>query len=130
LVGGIKTVTNALKVRKGCMTKRSKRYFSAAREIAQWALVVFLFWPILIMQTARMPLWRMMLGVLLLVIFIGKLFYDYTLAHYEKKSQRPQWVNLLSLVASITMIAVIIGGLLLLFAFYAVSQLQQTPPQE
>lgn len=112
------------------MIKRSKKYFSVILEIAQWALVVFLFWPILTMRTEKMPLWRMMLGVLLLVIFIGKLFYDYTLAHYEKKQQRPQWINLLSLVASITLIAIIIGGLLLLFAFYAVSQLQQTPPQE
>lgn len=112
------------------MIKTGKKYLNVVLEIAQWALVVFLFWPIIIMQTAKMPLWRMMLGVLLLVIFIGRLFYDYTLAHYSTQQERPQWVNLLSLVASITLIAAVIGGLLLLFAFYAVSQLQQTSAQE
>ena len=107
------------------MNRQRKKWIAAAVEIAHWGAIVLLLLPLFTVQSGRMPLWRMMLGVLLLVLAVGRLFYDYVLDIYKKQAQRSPLRSLAAMVLTITLIAVLIGGLLLMFAFYAVSQLQQ-----
>ncbi len=107
------------------MNKTRKKWITAAVEIAQWGAIVLLLLPLFTLQAGRMPLWRMMAGVLLLVLAVGRLFYDYVLDIYQKQKRRSPLSALAAMVISITLIALLVGGLLLMFAIYAVSQLQQ-----
>lgn len=108
------------------MRSKNKRGLSVILQIFQWGAAVWLLWPLFVLQAERMPLWRMMSGILLVIIGIGRLFYDSIFDFYKKRKEQQPLIALLSLVVTITLIAALIGGLLLLFAFYAVSRLNQS----
>lgn len=108
----------------------NKKVWIVFSEIGKWSVIVYLFWPLIAMQGSKMPLWRMMLGVLLLVIFIGKLLYDYVLDTFNQYREKSPLGHLISMIVSISIIAVIIAGLIMLFGYYAISQYQQATPQE
>ena len=124
----METILNGCRIKT--MRNLNQKVWIVFSEIAKWIVIVYLFWPLVVMQSAKLPLWRMMLGVLLLVIFVGKLFYDYVLDTLKKNRERSPLSHLISMVVSISIIAVIIAGLLMLFGYYALSQYQQVTPQE
>ncbi|MBN1560713.1 hypothetical protein JW998_10715 [candidate division KSB1 bacterium] len=94
-------------------------------NIAKWAIVVWLLWPLLTMQAERMSLWRVVLGVMLVVIYVGKMFYDFVLDHFKQKKERYTVVDLLMLVAFIAVVALLIGGAMLAIGLYVMKQLQE-----
>jgi len=91
-------------------------------EIVKWGLAVFLLWPLLSMQAQRMPLWRMVLGVMLLVINIGKIFYDVFLDNFKQKKEQYALRDLFMLILGVTIMAVIIGGAVMLIGLYVAQQ--------
>ncbi|MDZ7317057.1 MAG: hypothetical protein ONB24_13130 [candidate division KSB1 bacterium] len=108
------------------MKSRPNSGFSLFLQIFQWGIAVWLLWPLFVLQADRMPLWRMMTGILLVVIGVGRLFYDSIFDFYKKRKEQQPLVALLSLIVTITLIAALVGGLLLLFVVYAVSRLNQS----
>ena len=107
------------------MKPQHRNRFAYLFEIGKWALVVFLLSPLITFQAERMSLWRMMLGILLLVVFIGKMFYDFIIDNYKQRKESYRFWDLLILVGAITLIAVIIGGVLLFVGIYLVQQFSE-----
>jgi uncharacterized membrane protein YcjF (UPF0283 family) len=93
--------------------------------IAKWVIVVWLLWPLLTLQAEKMSLWRMMLGIMLVVIYVGKMFYDFILDHFKQKKERYTVTDLLMLVVFIAIIAIIIGGTILLVGMLVMKQMQE-----
>ncbi len=91
-------------------------------EIAKWGLAILLLWPLLSFDAQRMPLWRMVLGVMLLVINFGKIFYDIFLDSFKAKKKQYAWTDLFMLILGVTAMAVIIGGAVLLIGLYVMQQ--------
>ncbi|MBN1480430.1 hypothetical protein EH223_20445 [candidate division KSB1 bacterium] len=111
------------------MTDRVKKLFSVIFEIVKWGIVLWLLWPLLSFQAERMSLWRVVLGVMLIVIYVGKMFYDFILGNFKRQKERYTVADLLLLVGAIAIIAIIIGGTILLVGFYVVTQLQEATSQ-
>ena len=105
------------------MTNQTRKTLGYVFEIGKWAVVVALLWPMLTFQAERMSIWRMVLGILLLVIFIGKMFYDVIIDNYKQRKEHYTLLDLLLLVGAVTLIAIIIGGTLFLIGFYLIQQL-------
>jgi len=91
-------------------------------EIAKWILVIYLLWPLLSFQAQRMPLWRMVLGVMLLVINVGKIFYDVFLDNFKQKKEQYALGDLFMLILGVTLVAVLVGGAVLLIGLYVAQQ--------
>lgn len=107
------------------MTKVGNKFLSYAFEAAKWGIVVWLLWPLLSFQGAKMPLWRMMAGVMLIVIYLGKTFYDIIINNFKQRKESYTVLDLLRLAGAIAIIAVIIGGAVVLIGFYVMTQYQQ-----
>ncbi|MBN1465209.1 hypothetical protein JXA02_05565 [candidate division KSB1 bacterium] len=105
--------------------KKKNKSFTYLFEIGKWAILVWLLWPLLTLQAAKMSLWRVVLGVLLAVIYFGKLFYDIVLDNFKQKKERYSVVDLLMLVAFIAVVALLIGGAVLLIGLYVMKQVQE-----
>lgn len=99
-------------------TKLSMIFF----EIAKWGLAIYLLWPLLSFQAQRMPLWRMVMGVMLLVINVGKIFYDIFLDNFKKKREQYAVRDLVMLILGVTIMAVLVGGAVLLIGLYVAQQ--------
>ena len=104
------------------MNNRKIKLSAIFIEIAKWGLAVFLLWPLLTFQAQRMPLWRMVVGVMLLVLNMGKIFYDVFLDNFKQKKEQYALSDLLMLIFGVTIIAVIIGGVIVLVGLYVAQQ--------
>ena len=71
----------------------------------------------------------MVFGVLLAVIFLGKMFYDFILDNFKQRKEHYTIVDLLMLVGFIAIIAVLIGGAILMLGLYVTSQMQEAATQ-
>jgi predicted histidine transporter YuiF (NhaC family) len=98
-------------------------------EIAKWGLAILLLWPLLSFDAERMPLWRMVFGVMLLVINFGKIFYDIFLDSFKAKKEQYAWTDLIMLILGVTVMAVIIGGAVLIIGLYVAQQAGSGIPQ-
>ena len=104
------------------MNKAKNTISTIIFEFAKWGLVVYLLWPLLSFQAQRMPLWRMVIGIMLLVISLGKIFYDIFLDNYNQKKEQYELRDLLLFIFGVTIVAVIIGGVIMLIGLYVAQQ--------
>ena len=107
------------------MSKPKNKPLSYFLEIAKWLIPIWALWPLLTFQAEKMTLWRMMLGVLFTVIYLGKMFYDLLLDNFKQRKERYTIVDLLMLVGFITIVAVLIGGAILVVGMYVTTQFQE-----
>jgi hypothetical protein len=107
------------------MSKRQNRSFAFLFEVGKWGIVVWLLWPLLTFQAEKMSLWRLLLGIALAVIYIGKLFYDVLLDNFRQRKEQYTFKDLLTLIGFIVLIAILIGGAVLIIGFFVMTQLQE-----
>ena len=107
------------------MSQKINKSFNYFLEIAKWGIVVWLLWPMLTFQAERMSVWRLVFGVMMAVIFVGKMFYDFILDNFKARRERYTIVDLLLLVGFIAIVAVLIGGTIVLVGLYLVTQMQE-----
>ncbi len=108
------------------MISRTKNAFATIVEFLKWAVVIWLMWPLLSFQSDKMTLWRMVLGVLLAVLFLGKMFYDFIIDNFKQRKERYTVVDFLILVGFIAGIAVLVGGGMLVFGLYLSGQIRES----
>jgi len=86
-------------------------------ELLKWGLIVFLVFPVFqrdLPNSYDFP--KIILGMLLLVLYIGKMFYDLMLDKHGE--QIPLWLELLRMLGVIVLIAVIIAAIMLFVGLY------------
>ncbi len=85
-------------------------------EIIKWGIVIFGLWPVMFSELLRRSdLPRVLLGVMALVIIIGKMFYD---ALMDRSRERSNNRDLLRLLGVVILIAILIGGAMLFLIHY------------
>mgnify|MGYP006281297465 FL=1 len=107
------------------MSQRKNRSFAILVEIGKWGIVVLLLWPLITFQAEKMSLWRLLLGIVLAVIYIGKLFYDILLDNFRQRKEQYTLKDLLTLVGFIVLVAILIGGAIVIIGFFIMTQLQE-----
>ncbi len=99
--------------------KKVSGVFYYIKEIAKWGLVVWLMWPLTYSMQTRVSFPRMMAGILLFILFIGKLFYDLIYDSYRQRVNKNKYVELLVTVGAVTLIAILVGAIALFIGLYA-----------
>jgi hypothetical protein len=104
-----------------------KKLLRTAIEIGKWVLVFWLLLPIRGSMQARVDFSRVMLGVLLAVLFIGKRLYDTVIDGYKKNRERSDIVDFLATVAIVVLVAALVGAILVfggMFVIYSMQEMQ------
>ncbi len=87
-------------------------------EIGKWLLVVWLLWPLGRPVPGRWTVARIVLGVCLFVIFAGKVLYDVIIMDYIRQKRTSVKRDIFTLVAMVTIIALLVGLVLVLFGLF------------
>lgn len=91
------------------------------KEIAKWALVLWLFLPLRHALEAPVEFTRVALGVVLFVIFSGKLLYDVVFFPRIHQTESSPGKDLLSMIGIVTGIALLIFFLVFFIFLYVVN---------
>ncbi len=89
-------------------------------EIGKWLIVVWLLWPLANPVPGRWTVARIVLGVCLFVIFAGKVFYDVIIMDYIRQKRTSVKQDIITLVAMVSIIALLVGLVLVLFGLFIV----------
>ena len=107
------------------MASLSKSKFTAyAFEIGKWALVIWLLLPMRTSHQGPIEFSRVALGVILFVIFAGKLLYDTTFFRGRGEASS-SGKDLLSMIGIVAGIAFLVLVLVLFVVFYVVNYMGQ-----
>jgi len=85
-------------------------------EIGKWILVIFLLFPLISTMSGPINFSRVVIGEALLIIFIGKIFYDTIIWKFtrQRKTAGQYFISLIGILVTVSFILVIF---LVLFAF-------------
>jgi hypothetical protein len=115
--------------RKDMIRRKRIEWLKTVLEVAKWLIVIWLLWPIRHANRTPVDITRVVLGVLLFVIFTGKLFYDTVIMgilRHRRDSAKRDFVTLIG----ITLILSLVVGLLMLFVGYFMVELFRQATEE
>ena len=94
--------------------------------VLKWVLVLFFLWPLQDADISITDFTRIVIGILLFILFAGKLFYDIILE--RKKNQKPVSAarELLNMVAIVSVLALAIAGIVAILGMVIYTMLQQS----
>jgi hypothetical protein len=95
--------------------------FSYIREIAKWALVLWLFLPLRHALAAPVEFVRVAAGVVLFVIFAGKLLYDVVFFPRQHQAETTPGKDLLSMIGIVAGIALLVFMLVFFIVIFVVN---------
>lgn len=101
-----------------------KDWGKTAVEIAKWVLVLWLLWPLRHASSGPVDFIRVSLGILLFILFAGKLFYDTVIMSIVRRKRTSAKQDFFSLLGIILGLSVVVG-LLLLFIGYVLLEVYQ-----
>lgn len=93
-------------------------------EVGKWVLVLWLLTPIRKAMSERVDFARVVLGILLFILFAGKMFYDTILSSLLKDTERKKYSELIAMIGMATVIALIIGVVVVFIGLYVFSSIQ------
>jgi hypothetical protein len=102
-----------------------KDWGQTALEVGKWILVLWLLWPLRHATSGPVDFTRVLLGILLFIVFAGKVFYDTIIMgilRQRRTSVKQDVITLIGMVAGISLVV----GLLIVFVGYAIVQLYQS----
>lgn len=100
--------------------------FYYLREVAKWAFVIWLFLPLKHSLQAPIEFGRVALGIVLFVIFSGKLLYDVVFFPRQHRIENTPGKDLLSMIGIVTGIALLVFLLVFFIALYVVNYMNAT----
>jgi len=94
-------------------------------EAAKWILVAWLLYPLRRRMHLPIDFTRSALGILLFIVFAGKMFYDSVVWAQVTGRSREGWQDLLSLAAMVLIIAMLLAVTIFFVGLYIVSFTQR-----
>jgi hypothetical protein len=101
-----------------------KDWGSTLFEVIKWLVVLWLLWPIRKANVAPVEFSRVVIGVLLFIIFAGKLFFDtvvMSIIRQRRVSAKREVVTLIGIVLVLGLVV----GLLILFGGYLLLEMSK-----
>jgi len=102
-------------------------WWSLPLEILKWAVVVWLLWPLQNALSERVSFTRIALGILLLVLFTGKLLYDTLLDPLLTGRRRESKLDWVTLIVVILLVALVVALTTLFVVAYLTQRMQLNP---
>jgi ABC-type multidrug transport system permease subunit len=94
-------------------------------QSAKWLLVAWLLYPLRRRMHLPIDFTRSALGILLFIIFAGKMFYDSIVWRQVTGRSREGWQDLLSLAAMVLIIAMLLAVTIFFIGLYIVNFTQR-----
>ena len=111
-----------------------KNWVNTALELGKWVLVLWLLWPIRSAAASPGPVdfIRVAAGILLFIIFAGKLFYDTIIMGILRQRRTTVKQDIISFVGIILVMSLVVGFLLLFVGYLVVElvKMAQRPQDE
>jgi len=108
--------------------KKVSTVFSYIKEIGKWALLVWLLWPLTQSMNRPASFPRIMVGILLFILFAGKTLYDSVFENYRKGAHRNKYMDLLIMVGTVTVVAILIGAVVVFTGLYIYETMKSNTP--
>ncbi len=91
-----------------------------ALEILKWSFVIWLLWPLsrLSQEEGLNQITRVLLGILLFIIFTGKVFYDTVIMGWIKQRRTSLKQDAILLLGIILVLCLMLGLVVFLFSLY------------
>jgi hypothetical protein len=102
--------------------KKGREWTSTALEILKWAFVLWLLWPLRQPTETMIDFVRVVLGVLLFIIFAGKLLYDTVIMSIIRQRRNTGKQDLITMIGMVLVMGLVVG-LLFLFTGYVFIEL-------
>ena len=103
-----------------------KEIGSTVLEIGKWALVLWCLWPLRDVSAGSFQFARVVLGILLFVIFTGKLFYDILYKGMLRRRRESRKKDIVAFLGMIAGISLVVGLVLVMVAMLIVQYVQST----
>jgi len=100
--------------RRGKRTFRLPDWARAGLEIGKWGLILWLLWPLRDASAGLLLFGRVALGVLLFVIFAGKLFYDTVIMGIIRQRRTTLKQDVIGLIGIVAGLGLVVGLVLML----------------
>ncbi len=101
-----------------------KKALFVLSEVGKWALVLWLLMPIRKAMSERVDFARVALGILLFILFAGKLFYDNILDSLLKRKENQTSRDIIAMFGMAAAIALVIGVVVLFIGLFVFSSIQ------
>ena len=102
-----------------------KDWGNTALEVCKWALVVWLMWPIRNAAIGPIDFWRIAGGILLFIIFAGKLFYDSIIMDIIRQRRTSLKRDIVTLLGMAVIVALVVGFTLFFSGFLVVKMMEK-----
>jgi hypothetical protein len=101
-------------------------------EIAKWLIVLWLMSPLALAMRGPVDFSRVALGILLFIIFTGKLLFDSIVAPLKTRSERSAAQDVIMMIGVVAVIGLAVAMMVLLIGLYVMKLMasqNQTPGQ-
>ncbi|MFQ6113442.1 MAG: hypothetical protein ACE5NG_05050 [bacterium] len=98
-----------------------KSSFNYLKEIAKWALVLWLFLPLRHALEGPVEFVRVAVGIVLFVIFSGKLLYDVVFFPRQHRAESSAGKDLLSMIGIVAGMALLVFMLVFFVALFVIN---------
>lgn len=114
-------------------TEQSKRqhsgeFIGTIIEILKWGLVLFCLWPMVTLQYGKFSLVRVLTGIVLFIIFSGKLLYDYLIRDIVRQRSVSRKRDIITFIGIIVGASLIVGLVLFFFSIFIIRFMAETKP--
>ena len=103
---------------------RKKEWRNTLLEVGKWALIIWLIWPLREASSGPIMFGRVALGILLFVIFAGKLFYDTVIHDIIRQKRTTAKQDVVTLIGMVVGVAVIVGLVIAFVGFLIIEYLE------
>jgi hypothetical protein len=107
-----------------------RKIYRLVLEIGRWALVAYLLFPLRRRMHLPLEFARSALGIVLFVIFSGKMLYDTIIWKHLSGSSRDTGRDLLSMLAMVILIALLVGVTIFFIGLYVGNMYQNAMEPE
>jgi hypothetical protein len=99
-------------------------------EIGKWLIVLWLMSPLALAMRGPVDFSRVALGILLFIIFTGKLLFDTIIAPLKTRTERTAAQDVIMMIGAVTAIGLAVTMLILLVGVYVTKLIesQNQPP--
>ena len=100
------------------------------REIAKWLIVLWLMSPLALTMRGPVDFSRVALGILLFIIFTGKLLFDSIIAPLKTRTERSAAQDVIMMIGAVTAVSLAVTMMILLVGVYVMKLMasQNQPP--
>jgi hypothetical protein len=101
-----------------------KEWSGTAFEVGKWLLVLWLLWPVRNANIAPVEFTRVVLGVLLFIIFAGKVFFDTVIMSIIRQRRTSAKRDIITLLGIVSVMGLVVG-LLMFFGAYMLIEMSK-----